>query len=259
MEEDMSYVSGVFVLTPSESKRLIAKGVVAMPEVEWALKCGRVIIATGSTNAYIAEEVLGPVFAREEFITGRVIDGKFGTGGGPKRVQPFVIDKGKQVNMPWQEALQEITAGDVVMKGANAVDPEGNAGILLGNPVGGTIGAVLPVTSARGAHLIVPVGLEKLIPSVIDASQAYLGTKRTKYTPDGYPVGYMPVVNATVVTEVQALEELFGVEATHIASGGIAGSEGSVTILVEGLDEDVRACMDFVASIKGEPPVKRPS
>jgi hypothetical protein len=203
--------------------------------------------------------MLGDTFGMEEFITGRIIDGVFGATGSPKRIGPFVIEKGKKVDTPWQEALKAFGADDVFFKGANAVDADGYAGILIGNPVSGTIGAALPVVAARGSHLIMPVGLEKLIPSVIDASQAYTGVKRVKYTLDDYPVGYMPVVNATVITEVQAIEELFMVEATHIASGGIAGSEGSIVMLVEGLDEDVKACMDFVKTIKGEPAVVRPS
>jgi len=259
LSDNTEYSSGLAVLTPSESKRLIAKGLVAMQEVQDALQSGRIVVCTGSTNAYVAEELLGEPFQREEFITGRIVDGKFGASGGPNRLSTFVVDKGKKSAIPWQDALKELKAGDVVLKGANAVDADGNAGILLGNPVAGTIGAVLGPVVALGAELIVPVGLEKLVPSVLDAAIAYSGVRRIKHTLDGYPVGYMPLVNATVVTEIQALETLFSVEAIHIASGGIDGSEGSVVILVEGLEPDVKECMDFIASIKGEPPVRRPS
>ena len=258
MSDNTEYSSGLFVLTPSESKRLIAKGVVAMPEVQDALESGRIVVCTGSTNAYVAEEILGGPFQREEFITGRIIDGKMGAGGGPNRLSTFVLDKGTKSDVPWQDALKDLKGGDVVIKGANAVDADGYAGILLGNPVAGTIGAVLGPVVALGAQLIVPVGLEKLVPSVLDAAEAYSGVRRVKHTLDGYPVGFMPLVNVTVVTEIQALETLFSVEATHMASGGIAGSEGSVVMLVEGFEPDVKECMDFVASIKGEPPVRRP-
>ena len=47
------------VLTPSESKRLIAKAVSQMENVKKALKKGRIVICRGSTNAYIAEEITG--------------------------------------------------------------------------------------------------------------------------------------------------------------------------------------------------------
>jgi len=44
-----------FTLTPSESKRLIGKGVAALPEVKNAR---RIIIIGGSTNGYVVEEIL---------------------------------------------------------------------------------------------------------------------------------------------------------------------------------------------------------
>lgn len=40
-------------LTPPEGKRLIARAVAAMPEVQDALKHGFVYIATGTTAAYV--------------------------------------------------------------------------------------------------------------------------------------------------------------------------------------------------------------
>ena len=44
-----------FTLTPSESKRLIGKGVAALPEVKNAR---RITIIGGSTNGYVVEEIL---------------------------------------------------------------------------------------------------------------------------------------------------------------------------------------------------------
>ena len=43
-------------LTVSEGKRLIGKAVAALPQVQAARKQGKLIIATGITNAYVAEE-----------------------------------------------------------------------------------------------------------------------------------------------------------------------------------------------------------
>ena len=98
-----------------------------------------------------------------------------------------------------------------------------------------------------------PVGLEKLLPSVSEASRQG-GILRLKYAM-GLKVGLMPVVNATVVTEIQALRILAGVEATHVASGGIGGCEGAVTLVVEGHDEVVRKAFEVVEGVKGEKPV----
>jgi hypothetical protein len=64
-----------------------------------------------------------------------------------------------------------------------------------------------------------------------------------------------PVGNATVVTEIQALRFLAGVKATHVASGGIGGCEGAVTLVVKGTDEGVRRTFEMVEGVKGEKPV----
>ena len=47
------------VLTVSESKRLIAKGVAASEVLQTALENGTVAVAKGTTNSYIVEELLG--------------------------------------------------------------------------------------------------------------------------------------------------------------------------------------------------------
>jgi hypothetical protein len=220
-------VSGILVLTPAESKRLIAKAVVAMPQVRRALEKGRVIIANGTTTAFVAEEILGR--------------------------QAYVLVDGRPVDMPPKEIVQEFEADDVFIKGANAVDAEGHVGILMANDRGGDISMAQGVLIARGCHLIVPVGLEKLVPSVSEASRKG-GILRLKYAM-GLKVGLMPVVNATVVTEIQALRILAGVEAAHVASGGIGGCEGAVALVVEGTDEAVRKAFEVVEGVKGEKPV----
>ncbi len=48
-----------FSLTPSESKRLIARGVAAMDKVRRSLDKAYTIIGPGTTNAFVAQEVFG--------------------------------------------------------------------------------------------------------------------------------------------------------------------------------------------------------
>ena len=57
-----------------------------------------------------------------------------------------------------------MTSNDVVIKGANAIDPDGIAGVMLANPVGGTTGNITGPVMAKGINLVIPVGLEKSIP-----------------------------------------------------------------------------------------------
>ena len=49
----------VFTLTSAESRRLIAKAVVAMPEFKKAWEDAYVLLAGGTTNAFIAQEMMG--------------------------------------------------------------------------------------------------------------------------------------------------------------------------------------------------------
>ena len=60
-------------------------------------------------------------------------------------------------------------------------------------------------------------------------------------------------LTGTIVTEIEALEILTGVDAYLYSAGGIAGAEGAVRILVEGTDEEVQDTLELVESIKGEP------
>lgn len=252
--EEMEMVSALFPLTSSESKRLIAKGVAALPEVRRALKKGRLVIAGGTTNAFVAEELLGVKLEKALYTAGIITGGKLCTTPPEKRIRPYCLKDGKPVNVGPAEMAAEFEAGDVFIKGAGAVDHEGHAGVLVASPNGGTIGTSMGHVLARGAHLIVPVGLEKMIPSVIDASQA-CGTTRFKYS-YGASLGFIPLVNATVITEIDALWLLTGVTATHAGSGGVGGSEGSVVLAVEGTEEEVDAAFNLIKSIKGEPPVE---
>lgn len=59
-----------FVLTVSESKRLIAKGVAALPEVKRAMEEGMVVVATGTTNAYVLRNSGGGVSIRGVTVAG---------------------------------------------------------------------------------------------------------------------------------------------------------------------------------------------
>jgi hypothetical protein len=121
---------------------------------------------------------------------------------------------------------------------------------------GGTIGMAWPIVTPRGSHLIIPVGLEKMVPSVMEAAK-HTGIYHFKYS-TGLPAKLVPVPLGKVVTEIQAFAILAGVRAYHIGSGGVGGSEGSVHLALEGDEGNVEKAFDLVKSIKGEPPVSLP-
>jgi hypothetical protein len=74
----------------------------------------------------------------------------------------------------------------------------------------------------------------------------------------GEKVWLVPVVSGLVITEIQALAMLAGVEARMIASGGIGGSEGAVVLLIEGTERNVDKAYEIVESVKGEAPIGVP-
>lgn len=106
---------------------------------------------------------------------------------------------------------------------------------------------------ARGGTVIYPVGLEKMVLSVEEASQ--MGGTLNIDRSIGARIGMVCVADGTAYTELDALEDLFGVEAVHFTSGGYGGSEGAVSIIVEGYEEEVNQCCDYIEGIKGEPPL----
>lgn len=244
-------MQALFTLTPAESKRLIGKAVAAMPEVQKAKQEGYLIIARGSTNAYIAEELLNEPLEKEKYVAGQVIRGVLCALDQGIRIQPITFHKDEVWGEDPTTLVDKLGPGDVVLKGANSVDHTGKVGVVMASPVGGTIGAFYMAMKAQGVKIIYPVGLEKLIPSVELAAK--FGGRLNIGESIGAKVGYACVADGTVVTEIQAIHNLFGIRAVHYASGGYGGAEGSVTFIVEGGDEDVKKCVNSIESIKGEP------
>ncbi|MBK5190352.1 MAG: hypothetical protein JJE19_02510 [Methanosarcinales archaeon] len=250
----------VITLTPSESKRLIAMGVKNLEEVQRALKQGTVIITLGTTNAYVVEEILKDVpggvdkVEKQRYAAGIITDS--GTCIVPKeeRVKEVILKNGKISTENTEEAIENLSAEDVFIKGANALDATGTAGILMANRAGGTIGSALGTVMARGVHFIIPVGLEKTIPySIVDAAKR-VGIEKC-YKAVGWLVGLMPV-HGKLITEIDALRILGADDAFPIAAGGVDGGEGSVVICAEGSVEKLDGLMTLITQIKGEPPVK---
>lgn len=254
-----SRAAALVVLDPSESRRLIAKATAALPEVQRALRRGTIIIGRGVTNAFVTEELLGVhVEPKAGLTVGAVCGGITTAHSGPPASTSHVIRDGRVVEGA-DSKVEILSFGpdDVFIKGGNAIDMEGNAGILTCGQTGGTIGMAWPVVTARGSHLVMPIGLEKLVPSVIDAAR-HSGIHHFKWSM-GLPARLTPVVLGEIVTEIQALAVLAGVTATHLASGGIGGSEGAVVLSIEGEESRVEKAFELVKSIKGEPAVQAPA
>lgn len=246
-------MQALFTLTSAESKRLIAKGIVSIPEVMQAKEEGYLIVGRGSTNAYIVEELLGKSIEKEKYVAGQIIKGITCALLQGVRLQPVTFHKNKLLEVEPSTVIDKLGPGDVLLKGANAVDHTGAVGVVMASPVGGTMGEFYLPMKARGGTIIYPVGLEKMVLSVEEASQ--MGGTLNIDRSIGARVGMVCVSDTAAYTELDALEDLFSVEAVHFASGGYGGAEGAVTIIVEGYEEDVNQCCDYIEGIKGEPPL----
>ena len=222
---------GLVVLTPAESRRLLAKALVGLPEVRWAYENGKLAVPAGS-DGMLTQTLM------EDRIYGRF------------------YDKGEQPDIPYQDFLKSLGKGDVIVKGANAVDPAGNVGVLLSSDIGGLIGAMFGIASSRGIAVICPVGLEKQVSSVPEAAVGW-GQLSLDYSM-GLAVGMSCLSTVCVVTEIQALAVMAGVHVRHLGSGGIGGNEGAVTLLLEGYSDNLDKALQIVQSVKGEPRVEVP-
>jgi hypothetical protein len=238
------------VLTVSESKRLIAKGVAAMPEVRRAMREGMVVVATGTTNAYVLEELWGRRIDKRRYRSGMT------TPREPERLPepqeepiPDVVFRRGEVaeELDRYNAVEHMGRGDVYVKGANALNYwQGLAGVLIGSPIGGTVGRVLGNVIGKKIDLIIPVGLEKLINEDINELHRLAACEDSE-GPSLWPM------TGKIVTEIEALQILTGVEAHLYSAGGIAGAEGAVRLILDGTEEQVEAAQKLVEGVKGEP------
>ena len=162
---------------------------------------------------------------------------------------PDIIFKNGEVdeNLNRYNAVEHMKKGDIYIKGANALDYINNmAGVLIGSSTGGTVGAVLGSIIGKKIELIIPIGLEKLV--VDDMYElSWIASQLDSEGPSLWPI------SGTIITEIEALGVLTGVDAYLYSAGGVAGAEGAVRLLLDGTDEDVQTALDLIESIQGEP------
>ena len=248
-----------YVITPAAGKRLIGRAMAIHPAVHAALKSGTIVIVAGTTNGYVAEEILAvagenPGDLKRRFFrgitlppsrpttnTGRLPD----ESGFPGDV---VLVKGRwQKDKTIFDVVDELKEGDVILKGGNAVDlQKKRAAVLVGHPKGGTIVAALQAVVGRRARLILPVGLEKRVAGDLDRLAAKLNV------PGASGSRLLPV-GGEIVTEIEAIALLSGASAELIAAGGVGGAEGSVWLAVSGTPEQEQAAENILKSIVSEP------
>ena len=243
-------VMSTFSLTVAEGKRLIAKGIAVHPLVKKKMESGMVIITKGSTNTYIAEELIGLAEDRGRFVSGNISSKPFPVE--TNKISEIIIENGKRVDMPLKEALAILKEGDIIFKGGNLLNYEKKqAAVVVGAPDGGTMGRVQPYTVEGPGHLIVPIGLEKEVYGDLNDYAKVMSSdiKKTESTPL-----LRLHKNAEIFTEIEAIKIFGNVKVIPLASGGINGSEGGKSFAVYGNPAEIEKVSNIISTIKGEPP-----
>ncbi|NMC87367.1 MAG: hypothetical protein GYA69_02840, partial [Candidatus Moranbacteria bacterium] len=143
--------------------------------------------------------------------------------------------------------VDDLREGDVILKGANAVDLiQRRAAILIGAPKAGTIGAAMPAAVGRRVKLILPVGLEKRVQENLDDLAAKMNA------PGAQGPRLMPVPGE-IFTELDAIELLTGATASLVAAGGVSGAEGSIWLTISGTTAQEKAAEALMQSVINEP------
>ena len=249
-----------FLITPAAGKRLIARALAEHSAINDAFESGTLVIIAGTTNGYVAEEILSKInedFLKKRFFRGVVLPpgGSVTSSGrindesefpGDVVIENGIWQKGKTIF----DVVDDLKEGDVILKGVNALNiPKGQAGIYIGDPHGGTMGAAIQAVVGRRVRLILPAGLEKRIYEDIN------DLARKLNVPGSHGPRLLPVAGE-IITEIEAISTLTGAKAELVAGGGVSGAEGSVWLAVSGSDEQVESARKLLSSIDREPNFK---
>ena len=241
-----------FCVTTAMGKRLIGKAMALHPDIKGVLEKGTLVVIAGTTNGYVAEEILRSLgqaegFSRKGFRRGLTV------APGAKAIKAefpgdVIISDGK-----WQkgktifDVVDDLKAGDVVLKGANAFDRHGQAAVQIAHPTGGTIIAALSAVVGQRVQLIVPVGLEKRVLEDVNVLAQRCNAPSAK-GPRLLPIP------GEIFTELDAIGLMTRAEACLLAAGGIYGAEGAAWLGITGTEEQIQAAAELIKSVADEPP-----
>jgi hypothetical protein len=246
-----------FIVTPAMGKRLIGRALARSYDLLEAAREGTLVIIAGTTNAYVAQEVLRELEIEEDFDMtgfrrGLVVPTNCKDAGAVTEFPGDVVirqgewQKGKTIF----DVVDDLDEGDVVVKGANAVNlSRADAAVYIGHPQAGTIGAAIQAIVGRRVRLIVPVGLEKRVTEEISDLVALVNSPQAR----GPRMMQLP---GDTFTEIDAIEGLTGCVAILLAGGGVYGAEGCVWLGVDGEDQPLAAAEDLIKELANEPACK---
>ena len=241
-----------FSLTPAAGKQLIACALACNEQVLQAAKEHTLVIVAGTTNTYIAKAVLKALgyddFTGKHFFRG-LVSGTPVPKDLPEMDGDVVISKGEWMHGKIiQEVAPELLTGDMILKGANAVDLKtGETAILIAHPAGGTLASIWQAWAGQRVKVMIPVGVEKRVDGPINQLCQLCNAPEAA----GVRLAQAP---GKAYTEMEAIHELTGAKATLIAAGGVCGYEGIAWFQCEGTEEQLLKVRQLIENVKDTPP-----
>lgn len=227
-------------LTSAAGKRIIAKGIKALPRVRKVRQRGKVLLKGGTTVSAVAEELCGQAMKISGMITPwGTLTSKFKN---EISLPHALILRGEEMiplhgREDWEREVPAFTPEDLVITGANAYDVHGQALMMAATYDGRTSLPFFPTLLIEGVPFLIAVGQEKLVSGHVRDVIPLAGRKRVDFS-YGSAVGLVPLFG-DIFTEVEALKTLAKVNVWVIGKGGIHGAEGSTTLLIDGSPKEI--------------------
>ena len=239
-------------LTSPDGKRIIAKGIRALPVVQKVQNRGKILLKGGTTVSAVSEELCGKPMRISGMITPKgTLTSRFKHEIQWAHAQ--ILKGGRIIPLhtreDWEKEVPSFTPEDPVITGVNAFDAHGQATLMAATYDGGSSLPFFQTLLIEGVPFLIAAGLEKLVPGNLGEVIPLAGRKKVSFS-YGSAVGLIPIFGR-IFTEVEALEALAGVKAWVIGKGGIHGAEGGTTFLVDGPPKEVIKIDKIYQSVRG--------
>lgn len=239
-----------FTLWGRECQWLIACAIQKSGLLTPYFKSGRILLKGSSTISCLTTLLANTPMRICGRITKNGMKTALHTGSG---AHVFLYEQGKPKNVDQclEDTIRTLGAEDLFITGANAIDADGHAALLIGSQGGGAYGTCMPFLYTEGIRTLVLSSVMKLVPGNLTTVCSDVRRDRCDFS-YGMACSLVPVPGR-VITEIQAIEMFAQVKAQVFAKGGFLGAEASVAIQVEGVQEEVEKVLALVARIKALP------
>lgn len=235
-------------LTVEEGKEIISLGMLKHPLLISAIRNSRILFKGGTTVSKITEKLAGIPLKICGRITQRgTVAGKYNTDGAHSII--YYKGKWKNVDESIVDDISKFTDNDLIVCGANSFDNYGNAAIMAGGPGGDKVGISMSSWYTEGIKVIIPVGIEKMVPGNLSQIISKTGRK-SKSLSWGMSVGLMPV-KGEIFTEIEAIKMLANADCFPIGSGGLKEAQGSTTLdIIAPSNDEYEKIINILKGIK---------